>query len=80
MNREKKKNNKSKSKFERSKSKLRCAGCWQCDEKGHFQRDCKQKKNGDDKSKEKNSIYVMDNDESDALIFLFGWFQRILGY
>ena len=68
MNREKKKNNKFKSKFERSKSKSRGVGCWQCDEKGHFQRDCKQKKDGGSKGKKKDSTYVTGNNEFDALI------------
>jgi len=41
--------------------------------KGHLQRDCKQKKDGDDKGKEKDSAYVTGSDESDALIlFLTG--------
>jgi len=58
MNREKKKNGKFKSKSGRENFKSRSAECWRCGEKGHIQRDCKQKKDGQGKSKEKDSAYV----------------------
>ena len=68
MNREKKKINKFKSRFERSKSKSRGVGCWQCDENGYFQRDCKQEKNGDGKGKKNDSVYVIGSDKSGTMI------------
>ena len=46
MNRGKKKNDRSKFKSGRGISKSRGDECWQCDEKGHIQRDCKTKKDG----------------------------------
>ena len=55
MNRDKKKNGKSKSKLGRCISKSRGAGCWWCSEKGRIQRDYKQKKDGEGKSKENDS-------------------------
>ena len=73
MNKDKKKNNKYKSKSGRCIFKSSGAGCWRCVEKGHIQRACKQKKDGEGKSKEKNSVYVTESDISDALIlFLAG--------
>jgi len=36
--------------------------------KGHFQRDCKQKKDGEGKGKEKDSAYVTDSNISVALV------------
>jgi len=51
MNRAKKKNGRSKSKSGRGNSKPRGAECWRYGEKGHISRDCKQKKDGEGKSK-----------------------------
>jgi len=53
---------------QRGNFKSRGAECWQHCEKGHIQRDCKLKKDGEGKSKEKDSAYVMGSDRSDALI------------
>jgi len=73
MNRDKKKNEKSRSESERGISTSIGAGCWWCGEKGHILRDCKQKKDGNNKSREKDSTYVTESDESDTLIlFLVG--------
>jgi len=44
MNREKKKNDKSKSKSGRENSMLRGVGCWRCGEKGHIQRDASRRR------------------------------------
>jgi len=41
MNREKKKNSKFKSNFERIKARSRGIGCWHCGDKGHIQRNYK---------------------------------------
>ena len=49
------------------KSKLKGAGCWQYGEEKHFQRDCKHKNDGVCKDKEKDLVYVLGSDESDAL-------------
>jgi len=65
---EKIKNGKSKFKSGRENSKSRGAECWRCDKRGHIQRDCKQKKDGEGKSKEKNVMYVRESDGSDGLI------------
>ena len=53
MNKDNKKNDRSKSKSTRGNSKSRSVGCWRCGEKGHIQRDCKQKNDGEGNSKEK---------------------------
>ena len=68
VNRDNKKNERSKSKSGRGTFKLRGAGCWQCRKMGHIQRDYKQKKDGEGKRKEKVSVYVMESDGSNALI------------
>ena len=68
MNRDEKKNGRSKSKSGRDIFKSRGAGCWRRGEKEHIKRDCKQKKDGEGKRKEKNFAYVMESNESDALI------------
>ena len=60
MNREKKKNDKFKSKSGRGNSKSRGVECRRCGEKEHIQRDCNQKNDGESKSKEKDFVYVME--------------------
>jgi len=37
---------------------------------GIFKKDCKQKKDGEDKGKEKDSTYITESNGSDALILL----------
>jgi len=58
VNREKKKNSKSKFRLGRDKSRSKGVGCWRCGEKRHIQRVCNQKNDGDDKGKEKDSAYI----------------------
>jgi len=42
----------------RGTSKSRGTGCWRCGEMGHIQKDCKLKKDGEDKDKEKDFVYI----------------------
>ena len=42
----------------RGTSKSRGTGCWRCGEMGHIQKDCKLKKDEEDKDKVKDFVYI----------------------
>jgi len=69
MNRDTKKNNKSRSN-QIEVFLNQGVSCWRCSEKGHIQRDCKQKKYGEGKSKENDSVFITESNGSDALILI----------
>ena len=66
-NRVKKKNGRLKSKSGKGTSKSKGVGYWRYGETGHIQNDYKQK-DGEDKGKDKDSAYITESDESNALI------------